>query len=434
MKNNNRRVNRHRSDSKQNSPRKKIGFTFKSLALATMISASGVATSAWLWDTGDVGAEGTITVALQTAFQAIVEQATRVLSAFDAQMAMMDTAVSGAFQYEREQINSAMAVFTKQQSVSANLVAENAVKVAQNEVAVEQARLQKERILETNERLGSQGQGHKVCTVIAQGQEVTKAVSNNKKMTPQLIASTVYASSGSFGNPQKALEEMNLEHSANYCTPEQASSGFCDSVTDKAGWNLMTSTLFTPTTTDSEVYDAQNSLINNMIGLPDSTVPQSLKGSPSATNYLIAKQRKDAIISPAIHSLKSIQAEFVGLDSTHSDTKLSPMQAINSQIERYLGSGEEYMEWNRTLTSASEDGVMKELLKVNALELYLLARQYNQYEREELLVAGLVTATQQMIDKKNEKSGVARSPERERDLLSAREITSKATSKIFFGE
>lgn len=193
----------------------------------------------------------------------------------------------------------------------------------------------------------------------------------------------------------------------------------------KFGWDLMTSTLFTPTTTDSTVYDAQNALINNMVGLPDAPIADSLKGSPTASNYLTLKQKKDAIVSPAINSLKSIQAEFTGMESPDSGSKVSPMKAVDEQVKRYLGSGPEYQSWNQTLTSGSESGIMKEILQVQALDLHLLMRQYKQYEREEMLLAGIVASTQQLVDRSQGKTakGYRTDTESNRARLDARETS-----------
>lgn len=416
------------------SSNKKTTISFKaktsSVLLATAITSTCFAYG--MVDSGEPGATATITAGLQAVVKAITQQYTRVTNAFDAQMAAMDAALASALKYENEQTSSAMKVFVKQMSVSANMVAENTVKLAQNEAAVEQALVQKEKIIETSEKLGPQGQGHKVCTVLAERDVASKAASSNQKSVPELVSTTLYSPPGGYGNPHTVQREMNDNHSTKYCTPEQASAGYCAASTSEAGWDLQMSTLFTPTTTDSSVYDAQNALINNMVGLPDAPLPEFLKGSPTASNYLILKQKKDAIISPAINSLKSIQAEFAGMKSTDSSTQISPIKAIDEQVKRYLGSGEEYQSWNKTLVSASEEGVMKELLQVLALDLYVQARQYKQYEREELLLAGIVSATQQLIDKKDGRNGVlSSSVDVEKQRQSARNITKKYFEQSF---
>lgn len=421
MNNRDRKYRALKQQTKSQAPK----LSAMALMVVLSVSSGTVASAAYIFNGGSGAAEGTITVALQAVFKAIKEQAASVKAAFNAQMAAMDAAVAAAYLTENEQTSSAMRVMVKQMSVSSNLLAENAVQTAQNEAAVEQARLQKDRIIETNERLGPAGQGHKVCTVLSERQNAAQVAVANSKQIPSLVTSTVHAAPGAYGNPHDIQTKLNSEHSAKYCTPEQAASGYCAKASDEAGWDLMTSTLFTPTTTDSTVYDAQNALINNMVGLPDAPIADSLKGSPTASNYLTLKQKKDAIVSPAINSLKSIQAEFTGMESPDSGSKVSPMKAVDEQVKRYLGSGPEYQSWNQTLTSGSESGIMKEILQVQALDLHLLMRQYKQYEREEMLLAGIVASTQQLVDRSQGKTakGYRTDTESNRARLDARETS-----------
>lgn len=412
----------------------KIGSKNKLAAVCLAASMGCSSYAALIGNGGPATAEIGITAMLSSVFTAIAEEFSGVMGIFSAQMSAMDIAVGQAYTFENEQITSAMKVLTKQMSVSANMLAENTVKVAQTEAAVEQARIQKERIIETNERLGPQGQGHKVCTVLAERKEVAKVGNTNAKAVPDLVSTTIYAAPGVYGNPHKTQKEMNDRHSALYCTPEQSAAGFCSAASEMAGWDVQMSTLFTPTTSESHVFEAQNALINNMVGLPDAPLPDALKNSPTASNYLLLKQKKDAIISPAINSLKSIQAEFTGLEAGDSKTQVSPARAVDEQVKRYLGSGDEYKSWNQTLVGGSESGIMKELLQVQALDLYLQARQYKQYEREELLLAGIVSATQQLVDRKtgNRVAGVSLDEDRKLKLA-ARDITTKFYEKNGIG-
>lgn len=412
------RKNRRNS---RNKDQKKSVPKLTSICLAVCVTTVSYAA---LVNGGEATAKAGITAMLASVYTVITEQYAKVMGVFNAQMAAMDVAVTTAYQIENEQVSSAFKVFVKQMSVSSNLLAENTVKVAQTEASIEQARMQKDRIIETNERLGSQGQGHKVCTVLNERKNASQVANTNAKNVPSLISDTVYAASGTYNNPHRVQVEMNLDHSMNYCTPEQAASGFCSAVTEKAGWDVQASTLFTPTTEGSDVFKAQNSLINNMVGLPDPALPEALKGSPTASNYLHMKQKKDAIISPAINSLKAIQAEYAGLSTSDSVSGVSPIRAIDEQVKRYLGSGDEYKSWNQTLVAGSESGIMKELLQVQALDLYLQARQYKQYEREELLLAGIVASTQNAVDAK---SGGASSAdvESKKQKLAARSITTQ---------
>lgn len=425
----------NRRSKNKSAPSAAQKFILRLIAIIFSINLFASSIAAYVVDGGDGTAKVGMAVSLQTITAAIVSNYSKVMSFFDVQMAAMDAALAAAFKLENESIVSAMKVLTKQSSVSANMVAENIVKSAQTEAAFEQAEKQKQRIIDANENHGVAAQGYKVCTVLSQRKQVEKTVQNNKKSVPDLVSNTIYAQPGAYGNPYLVQQEMNSNHSAKYCTPEQAASGYCDRVTEEAGWDMQMSTLFTPTVEGSTVFDAQNALINNMVGLPDTAIPKSMQGTPMASRYLDAKQNKDALISPALYSLKSIQAEFAGISTTDSATKISPIRAIDEQVKRYLGSGKEYLEWNKVLVGASEPGVMKEILQIQALELYLKVRQYHQYEREEMLVAGNVAVAQKRLDMSNGglMVGTITASDAQKSKIDARAIKSEFAKRQVLG-
>lgn len=395
----------------------------------TALALTTVSYSAKIWDGADGVASPAITTAMQSVSAAITTTAQQIRANFSAQMTAMDTAVAVAIEYQKNSINSAVRVWTKQKSVTANEVALNDVNNSKKKMATLQAQMQTDRMRETIENKGSYGQGHKTCTVLTGRKETEDIVNKGRESTPYLVSSTVVASPGSFSDPYSTFKDLNDNHSLKYCTQSQANSGYCSVSADKQGWDIMTSTLFTPTVSGSDVYEAQNALINNMVGLPDAPIPKQLVAAPNASNYILLKQRKDAIVSPAIHSLKSIQSEFLGTESPDHGTKISPVSAINKEVARYLGSGDEYQAWNKTLVTNSERGVMKELLQVQALDLYLLARQYHANEREELLLSGIVAASQQLNSRNSDSGGEFRTgDDYQRSLQDAKKIQTDFTN------
>lgn len=349
-----------------------------------------------------------ITTAAKTA-QATIDAGIKanhqaIKTAFEVDMTLMDKATSLALQDENNRITSAIAIWTKQKSLSDNIVAENQVNLHKKTAAVTQAIEQKNRVRKAEEDFGSQGQGHKVCVVTSERNRAATITEENAQSVPQRISNEIYGAPGAWGDPYKAKYDILSEHKANYCTADQARTGYCAKPGDNAGLNLQGSTLFTPTTIGSDIHDAQNSMINIMVGAPDRPVAKDFANTPSAVTYTAAKAHKDTLISPALYSLKAIQAEFVPV-AGHQGNTVSPIKAIDDQVARYLGEGEEYKSWNKTLVSGSERGIMKELLQVKALDLYLTARQYKQNERQELLLAAILAAEQAHLDKAQSSSG-----------------------------
>ena len=49
---------------------------------------------------------------------------------------------------------------------------------------------------------------------------------------------------------------------------------------------------------------------------------------------------------------------------------------VKKDVNRYLGSGQEYKEWSQTLVSLEEKGVLAEILREKALRLHIQAEEY----------------------------------------------------------
>src|SRR5699024_6162175 len=65
---------------------------------------------------------------------------------------------------------------------------------------------------------------------------------------------------------------------------------------------------------------------------------------------------------------------------------------IKNDINRYLGSGDEYQAWSKTLVATPERGVLQEVLRVKAARLYLKSQHYKQLSRMEAMLAANVAA------------------------------------------
>ena len=130
-------------------------------------------------------------------------------------------------------------------------------------------------------------------------------------------------------------------------------------------------------------------------------------------------------------SLKNIQAEWSGVTSAHDNAQKNPIASSEKQqlaqagkenpnnkvsvtdpngtsdlagsglplsvlmkrdVDRYLGGGQEYKDWSKTLVSANERGVLKEILQIKALRLFMQSQQYQQLARMEGMLAANVSA------------------------------------------
>ena len=65
---------------------------------------------------------------------------------------------------------------------------------------------------------------------------------------------------------------------------------------------------------------------------------------------------------------------------------------LEKQVNRYLGNGEEYQAWNKTLIEQNDRGLLKEILQIKALKLFLQTREYEQLMSIEAMFAATVAA------------------------------------------
>jgi hypothetical protein len=145
---------------------------------------------------------------------------------------------------------------------------------------------------------------------------------------------------------------------------------------------------------------AKTSFINNMVGLPDAPLSATAAKTPRGQEYLRQKFEKDAVISPALNSLMAIQSEFTATpNGTESGQPVKPLrQQYREQVDRYLGHGEEYKNWNRSLVGQTERGVLVEILKEGALELAIMGNKHAQNERIESMLASLVSQENKKVN------------------------------------
>ncbi|MCP0918097.1 hypothetical protein MUB04_16275 [Acinetobacter indicus] len=308
-----------------------------------------------------------------------------------------DQQISNDLTDQRNDVIDAIKVLTKQKNVVGNAITDTMTRTTQSQASTYQAfqvaAKQKDVALE----YGATGQGYKNCGVLAQRNQTASNQKAARDSVVTRISTEVKAAPGTYADPIKAQKEMLAEHNEKFCTPDQQASNLCGSGS-APGLSLQAATLFTEAVEGTDVHQAQNALINNMVGLPDRPINERVASTPAGEAYLAEKLAKDAKISPAINSLKAIQSEFTSIksDDAHSSDGVPLIAQFRKEVNRYLGFDEEYKEWNKALTSQEERGVLKEILQVKALKLAIGERIYRSNERKEALLASLVSMEQEL--------------------------------------
>lgn len=371
---------------KTHSSRSKIGVLGLTLAII-----SGSASAYYCASVGNPMAINSLNMLIQQA-DAVESAALRAL----------DSNLSFGIKKQQEDITTAIKILTKQEAVSAQGISDNAHKNAQSLVTAYQAVKQSEQMKKAQFEFGTHGQAFKACEVLGDREQAQQDNKSADSSILSKVGSEVIAAPGVYMNPHKAQEAMLQAHNE-FCTTSQAASGLCGSVGPNGGLSLQASTLFTTAAPDTAMARAQNALINNMVGLPDAPIDAKIAKTSAGQDYLMAKLAKDALTSPAITSLKAIQAQYSpvaggGSNSHDSNTKLAPIQHLEKSVARYLGSGKEYKDFAKSQAIKDERGLMVDGLIQSTERLNLQYQQYKSNERKEAVLAALVSTESKLTD------------------------------------
>lgn len=290
-----------------------------------------------------------------------------------------------------EQVISAIAVATKQESLAAGVVSDGAKDSAEQLVNAVRAQKQNDQVtrayLDFNP---STGQGYQPCLVAAQNRTLDGAFDTVGATAKATVASLDVAPGRMADSTGAALAQRVAEHRSKFCSQAEADAGLC-SVSQLPGGDTNAALLFEPTEPGSLKQQAQTAYIQHVLGAPDATVQKSVGMSELGQAYMLAKNSKDALVSIPAYSLAMVQA--ANTQSPDLSGK-SPNEVLKLRVNQYFG-GKEAQKWSATLTAQSERGLMVEAVKMSGLEVWLHHKQYQQNQRLEMNLAALAMATAQ---------------------------------------
>ena len=303
----------------------------------------------------------------------------------------MDASLSAILETESQRLTSAVAVMTKQKALAANVIAEGGRNATQMTATGLKILAQTQRVKQARFEYGGEfGQGYSPCQVYATRTLISSRDADMTSEVRQRVKSEILAAPGVYADPISAQKAL-VKNRQPFCTQDQADSGMCKSAGSMPGADLTVSTLFEPAMEGDTLYDAKVAFVNNVAGLPDGPVPQSAGKSSAAEAYALAKARKDALVSPALATLKTIQLDYSGVQGAETGSDLPLAVHFRKEVKRYSGNTADYDAWSRVMSAQNERGAMVELLKIKALDLAIQEKQYRQYESMEAQLASLVS-------------------------------------------
>ncbi len=328
-----------------------------------------------------------------------------VFAAAEAQMLAALTAVDtllgapevGTIDLYTNKINAAIAVLTAQKATTGESVSETERATAQQTATAFATLSESRRTKRARFDYGGEfGQGIDPCRIHATRNMIATRDSEMIEERGRRVMSEIDAAPGVYADPVQARDAM-LTDRDEFCTRAQTASGHCKRLRDSGRWegdlpgaDINVATLFEPAMEGEPLYDAKVRFVNHIVGLPDEAVSTEAATTVAGTAYMEQKAIKDARISPALASLKELQLEHSGVDAAHGGPNIPIALFYRNEIKRYAGDTEEHTEWARLLAAQNERGALVELLKINALDLSIMERQYRQYERMEAMLASVV--------------------------------------------
>lgn len=319
----------------------------------------------------------------------------------------VDASLSAILETNSQRLTSAIAVLTKQKALAANQIAESGRNSAQQTATALNVLAQTDRVKQARFDYGGEfGQGYSPCVVYATRSVISNRDADMAGEVRQRVKSEITAAPGVYADPISAQSTM-LKARQEFCTQGQVDSGLCKSVGSLPGADLSVATLFEPAMEGESLYKAKVAFVNNIAGLPDGPVPSSAAKSAAAESYTLAKARKDALVSPALATLKSIQLDYSGVEGAETGTDLPLAEHFRKEVKRYSGNTSEYDNWSRVMAAQNERGAMVELLKIKALDLAIQEKQYRQWESMEAQLASLVAMEVSATGAANQTSGAA---------------------------
>lgn len=292
-----------------------------------------------------------------------------------------------------EQTISAIAVATKQESVAANLIANNNLKSSQQLVSAVAAQDKADAVAKAVINYSpTTGQGYKTCTVIQKNKTLDRAFESNH-VAAQIYVTQLDNAPGKLA--ESVTDTMNRRfntHLEDFCTDAEAEAGMCGK-SKLPGGDTNAAILFSPAAPGSLEDKAQLAYIQNILGTPAPKISKEAGQTPAGQDYLIKTAQSDALLSIPAYSLARIKAA-----NTRTNSGLSPNELLEKRTNDYFG-GKEALEWSKTLASQSPRGLMVETLKVGGLQTWLEYQSLQQSQRINVNLAALTIA-----GKKNEQA------------------------------
>jgi len=299
------------------------------------------------------------------------------------------TAFSTQMQTKFEQIISAVAVATKQEALSGNIVSDGTRQAAEQLVNAVRAQRQSDHVATAYLNYNpATGQGYDPCGTNAKNKTMDIAFESVFEHAKATLGMIDVAPGRLVDSSTQAMQERLETHRSKFCTEAEASAGLC-SLSQLPGGDTNAALLFDAAPAGSLQTEARHAYIQHVLGAPDQKLAKSAGGTPAGEAFMLVKNRKDAMLSVPAHSLAMIDAA-----NTQSDQfgGKSPNEVLKLRVNQYFG-GKEAEQWSGAMARQTQRGLLVEATKMAGLEVWIHHKQYEQNQRLEANLAALLLAS-----------------------------------------
>lgn len=296
--------------------------------------------------------------------------------------------------YKFENIISAVAVTTKQEALSANLITDNYRQSSEQLVNAIRAQQQNDKVAQAYlDYNAATGQGYDPCGTNAKNKTLDLAFENVRVSAAEKVFSTDVAPGSFVQSSGDAMQQRLANHREKFCTEGEAEAGLC-TLSELPGGDVNASLLFEPAEEGSLKAEARTAYMQHVLGEPDQAVSPQAGGTPAGEAYMIQKNRKDSLMSIPAYSLAMVDA--ANTQRAELGGK-SPNEVLKLRTNQYFG-GSEAQQWSGSLARQTQRGLLVEANKVAGLGLWVSQMEYEQAQRIQLNISALLLASAAGLD------------------------------------
>ncbi len=301
-------------------------------------------------------------------------------------IAAFGAAFGAQMQFNFERIISAVAVATKQEALSANIVTDGTRQAAEQLVNAVRAQRQSEQVATAYLNYNpATGQGFDPCGTNVKNKSMDIAFTAVAAQAKTNVGLTDVAPGRLVNSTAQAMRARLDTHRSKFCTSAEASAGLC-SVSQLPGGDTNAALLFDSAPEGSLQTEARSAYIQHVLGSPDQKLEKSAGGTPAGQAFMVVKNRKDALLSVPAYSLAMIDA--ANTQSAQFGGK-SPNEVLKLRVNQYFG-GKEAEQWSGAMARQTQRGLLVEATKMAGLEVWIHHKQYEQGQRLEANLAALL--------------------------------------------